>query len=48
MAVRVFAWRVEFMRVMGVLDRADAQAARRQILDQLDDKRRLPVVLPPQ
>ena len=45
MTMRIFAWSIEIMSMMRVLDRADAKPARRQMLDQLDHERRLAVIL---
>jgi hypothetical protein len=45
MAVRIFSRRIELMRVVRVLDRADAKTAGRQVFDQLDQERRFAVIL---
>jgi hypothetical protein len=45
MAVRIFAWHVEFMPMVGVLDRPDAQPSTYQFLNKINDERRLAVIL---
>ena len=45
MAMRIFSRRIKLMGMVGVLDRANAKSARRQMLDQLDHQRRLAVIL---
>ena len=47
MTVGILARRVQFMHVPGVLNRTDPDAAAAELLDQIDDERRLAVILPP-